>query len=66
MRLLIIQRAPRLPMEDCEWGSHMIRLFGRQPRANRHRIGKRGAGLVLGGLAFLAIGVTLTILLFTF
>lgn len=64
MRLLNRSVRPRLPMEDCEWGSQMIRMFERPPRPNRHlpaaviRIGDLFGGLVLAGVA-VVLGVLL-------
>ncbi|MDP2383388.1 MAG: hypothetical protein Q8N00_11345 [Nitrospirota bacterium] len=66
MRMLLTVRESRLPMQDEEMASRMIRLFGRTPRPNRRlpvasiQIGELFGGLVLAGMA-----VVLGALLFT-
>lgn len=66
MRLLITPVLSRLPMEDCEWGSRMIRLFERRPRPNsRLPVASIQIGELFGGLVLAGVAVVLGVLLFT-
>lgn len=70
MRILLTVREPRLPMQDTEMASRMIRLFGRMPRPNRRRAQRPECWVLsvesIGGLALWVVGIVLAVLLFTF
>lgn len=66
MRRLTVHHHPTFPLQDCARASHLIRLLARQPRGNRHRTrGEQLERVVVGAVCLVAVGVSLTILLFT-
>lgn len=67
MRMLLMVREPRLPMQDEEIASRMIQLFERRPRPNsRLRIRRAECVELAGGLVGALIAAVLVGLLFTF